>query len=112
MAGCWLVQYRWISLRQRNQLLFSGTEHLLIRLAQGAEAGYTAYRQAEQTLEELPGEGMSMLTHRLLAGIDYQACEQRRLENYQYLYQRLACINALNLPARPECGPLCYPPTD
>lgn len=37
------------------------TGHLLIRLAQGAEAGYTAYRQAEQTLEELPGDRKSVV---------------------------------------------------
>lgn len=85
------------------------TSHLLLRLARNAEAGYEAYQQAESTLEKLPGAGMSTLTHRLLAGIDYQSCEQRRLENYCYLYRRLAGINQLNLPARPTSGPLCYP---
>lgn len=85
------------------------TSHLLLRLAQNAEAGYLAYQQAESTLEMLPGEGMSMLTHRLLGGIDYQTCEQRRLENYRYLYRRLAKINQLNLPVQPTSGPLCYP---
>jgi len=85
------------------------TSHLLLRLSQNAEAGYEAYQQAESTLEKLPGTGMSTLTHRILAGIDYQSCEQRRLENYHYLYQRLAGFNQLNLPARPASGPLCYP---
>ncbi len=84
-------------------------EHLLRRLAEGAEAGFSAYQDAEKTLATLPGTALSPLTERLLNSIDFAVCEQRRLANFRRLHSLLGDINELNLPAQVSHGPLCYP---
>jgi hypothetical protein len=84
-------------------------EHLLLRTAKGAEAGFSAYQAAEKTLAMLPGTRLSPLTERLLNSIDFHTCEQRRLHNFQWLHSLLSDINELNLPDNLSHGPLCYP---
>lgn len=86
-----------------------GTEHLLQRLALGAEAGFVAYQQAENTLSTLPGTAMSVLTRRLLETIDYPFVEQARLRNFRYLHKRLRHLNAMSVPEELAYAPLCYP---
>lgn len=84
-------------------------EHLLQRLSRGAEAGFDAYKQAENSLSTLPGSGMSLLTQTLLGNVDYPLVEQARLRNFHCLQSRLGHLNALPLPEGQAGGPLCYP---
>lgn len=84
-------------------------EHLLLRLACGAEAGFDAYKQAENTLSTLPGSAMSVLTQTLLANVDYPRVEESRRRNFSCLQSRLQHLNALPLPDARPYGPLCYP---
>lgn len=92
-----------------EQSALPAAEHLLLRLARGAEAGFDAYKQAENSLCTLPGSGMSLLTQTLLGNVDYPLVEQARLCNFRYLQSRLRHLNALPLPESQPYGPLCYP---
>lgn len=85
------------------------TEHLIQRLTLGAEAGFSAYQQAESKLSTLPGTAMSALASRLLEAIDYHHVEQIRLRNFRYLHTRLQHLNAMPVPEELPYAPLCYP---
>lgn len=85
------------------------TRHLLMRLAEGPEAGYADYRFAEQQLNNCETLRMSDLTERLLASIDYDSVKVRRTENFRFLHRQLGSTNALALHQHLQSGPLCYP---
>lgn len=85
------------------------TGHLLQRLASGAEAGFEAYKQAENALSALPGNAMSVLTQKLLDTVDYSEIAQVRLRNFRYLHARLQHLNVMPIPEHLTCAPLCYP---
>lgn len=85
------------------------TQHLILRHAAGAEAGYAHFRAAEQSLADPAPMRMSRLTMRLLKSIDFARVSRRRLANYHAYQAQLGTINLLRLPARVDAAPLYYP---
>lgn len=83
--------------------------HLLKRLAATPESGYADYQNAERSLEDVEPKRMSVLTERLFTSIDYSAVKEKRNENFRFLHQALAGVNALTLDLDAVDGPLCYP---
>ncbi|WP_321784217.1 hypothetical protein [Burkholderia pyrrocinia] len=83
--------------------------HLLTRMAAGAEAGYADFAAAEAGLQRQEPQRMSTLTQRLLAGIDYDTVRARRIANFRYLHERLGSRNGRSLASATDCAPLCYP---
>lgn len=83
--------------------------HLINRLTKSPEAAYQQYLEAEQSVSELPIQGMSQLTERLLYSIDYRRARAVRARNAQYLHEQLAKYNQLDLDISESTAPLCYP---
>ena len=83
--------------------------HLLKRIEQGAEAGYTDFQDAEASLDNRPIERMSKLTEALLCSIDYAEAAACRKRNYEYLSQQLGTCNLIHLPLEPDAVPMVYP---
>ena len=77
------------------------------RLERSANDFYSAYRENEQRLDELPLRRMSMVTQNLLRGIDYEKIKKDRERNFSYLHEYLKSINQLEL-CLPD-GPYMYP---
>ena len=77
------------------------------RLERSANDFYSAYRENEQRIDELPLRRMSMVTQNLLRGIDYEKIKKDRERNFSYLHEYLKSINQLEL-YLPD-GPYMYP---
>lgn len=77
------------------------------RLERSANEFYSAYRENEQRIDELPLRRMSMVTQNLLRGIDYEQIKKDRERNFSYLQECLRSINQLKL-YLPD-GPYMYP---
>lgn len=83
--------------------------HLLIRADKDAEAGYSAFRENEDKLDNAPIMRMSKLTERLLSNIDYRFAAHMRRMNFEYLDSLMKSSNKLSLSVNPEEIPLVYP---
>jgi hypothetical protein len=84
-------------------------EYLIERLSDGPEAGYSFYQRAEESLEELEPQRMSLLTDRILGSIDLQATKSARNRNFALLHQRLGHKNKCSIDLGRIDGALCYP---
>lgn len=93
---------------ERDDDSISRMEHLVLRLALSAKAGYQSYQRAEADLAKFPPKIMSSLTQKLLRSIDYEDAQARRLANFLNLHDALGKENTLNINAN-SAGPLCYP---
>lgn len=67
----------------------SRQEHLHIRLAQSASAGYAKYREAEDSLDGAPIRAMSEQSKMAMSKFDVQTAIQKRRANFGYLYESL-----------------------
>lgn len=76
---------------------YSRMIYLLGRYEKSASKFYSEYRNQEELFASLPIRRMSKLTNNLLHGIDYQFVQNRRTQNFEYLYQCLGEINRLNI---------------
>lgn len=83
--------------------------HLISRLTNSPEKAYQAYLNAEQEIADLPVQGMSRLTERLLHSVDYEAAKNARARNARYLHSHLGKYNQLDLDFDDTTAPLCYP---
>ena len=88
-------------------------EHLINRLLGRQELAYEQYLQSESLVTADLGR-MSVLSERLLAGVDYEAARERRLANFAVLHQAFAARNCLSphlVPGAPGSAevPYCYP---
>lgn len=84
-------------------------QHLLQRIDESAEKGYSSFRAADDSLDNQPILTMSRLTERILRSIDYETVRLRRQQNFKYLHQALSAGNLLSLQADNSCTPLVYP---
>lgn len=77
------------------------------RLERSANEFYSAYRENEQRIDELPLRRMSIVTQNLLRGINYDQIKKVREQNFRYLHQCLKHFNQVEL-CVPD-GPYMYP---
>lgn len=88
----------------------SHNEHLLIRKAQGAEAGFATYQENEIKLDNQPIRRMSAYTQDILTHIDYEKIKHRRKQNFAFLHQALGSSNKWNIPSDSSYAcPMVYP---
>ncbi len=83
--------------------------HLWIRRELGAEAGYSAFTAAEQTLSGAVVAGMSEFTRLLLAGVAHDRIRLRRRENFASVARQLDRVNEFSWRPHAQAVPLCYP---
>ncbi|WP_263264353.1 hypothetical protein [Pseudomonas sp. RIT-PI-S] len=82
---------------------------LLGRLEDGPEPWYGSYVEVEQGIAAEGMRGMSVLTARLLEGVDYAGIAARRQANLAHLHRGLAGLNRYQVPVQAGLAPLCYP---
>jgi hypothetical protein len=87
----------------------SRMSHLISRLINSPEAAYEEYLKSEKVISELPVQGMSRLTERLLHSLDYGRAKVARSENAKYLHEHLSEYNHLDLIINENVAPVCYP---
>lgn len=78
---------------------------LLGRYERSAGEFYQEYNENNKAFEKEPIKRMSKLTMNLLHGIDYNAVKKRRIENFEYLHNKLGEANILKL----KSGTFMYP---
>lgn len=88
---------------------FARMDHLLIRMAEGAQAGYAQFLTAGRSLGNTSPLRMSTITNRLLSGIDFDAVRVRRSSNYKRLATKLGVLNEWDWRENVDVAPLCYP---
>ena len=88
---------------------FIRMEHLIRRLGESPEAGYAAYQNAEESLDDLEPKTMSRLSEHILASIDFESVRRKRKENFQILHERLGEEGRLLAGMGTTDVPLCYP---
>lgn len=93
-----------------QDLSYMRMQHLLQRIDESAESGYSLFRQNDDALDNIPIFKMSRLTHRILCGTDYGYIKERRKENFEILHEALSNKNLLDIEASDsfEC-PMVYP---
>ena len=85
-------------------------EHLVNRLLGDQELAFTQYRENEARVTATICR-MSLLSERLLSGVDYPAVRERRLGNFAALHDALGARNCLTPVLSPQDAevPYCYP---
>ena len=83
--------------------------HLLLQHEQGTSAGYAAFLQAEETLDEHVPFSMSALTERMLRSVDYLQVKVQRERNYALMHSMLSDLNGWRFSPHSAEGPFCYP---
>jgi len=83
-------------------------EHLMRRLVDSPESGYSAYQDAEESLCDLEPRRMSRLTERILSSIDFESARKKRIENFMILHEKLGGGGTLNA-IDENAVPLVYP---
>lgn len=84
-------------------------EHLLIRIDQGAEVGYSTFSKNDEKLIGQPIRLMSKLTSAILESVDYDEIRNRRIQNFNFLATELRDLNLLDLIFDDKQIPMVYP---
>lgn len=82
-------------------------KHLMQRIEDGPEQGYSTFHSDEEMLDNLPVMRMSELTERLLENIDYEMVKERRRDNFSFLQTNLSGMMTFELAS--DDVPLIYP---
>lgn len=83
--------------------------HLLKRLYDEPENGYSDYLSSENTLINTMPKKMSRLTQRLLNLVDYYSVQKKRADNFRHLHEKLKELNLFDFTGIKVISPLCYP---
>lgn len=84
-------------------------QHLLVRMEDGAEAGYNMFKEEDASLCNSPIKNMSVISDRLLRNIDYLYVKDIRRNNFRFLHERLSEKNKLKFDLENDAVPLVYP---
>lgn len=83
--------------------------HLIKSIDLSLETGYYDYLKNNMGLVNNPIKKMSVLTQRILSGIDYEACRSTRNANFTHLHLALSRFNELFIDLNMIDGPMVYP---
>ena len=84
-------------------------KHLLLRIDDGAEAGYASFKDNDSSLDNMPIMEMSRLTKKILSGINYDDAKKKRLGNFLVLHDSLKELNPLSFHLSANNIPMVYP---
>lgn len=87
---------------------FDRMQHLLQRIDEGAEFGYSSFRQNDDALDNVSIKRMSRLTSRLLENVEYSNIKEIRKSNYNFLDAYLKDYNLFDF-SLDDCIPMVYP---
>lgn len=83
--------------------------HLIKRIDEGAEEGYSVFKANDNLLTGQPIKLMSALTQALLCNIDYDNVIKIRKQNFQLIEENLQTSNKLHLPVDHCFVPMFFP---
>ncbi len=107
--GAYLYTNPTIEMNQETDKSIDRMAHLLLRIEDDPESGYSYYRANESRLRQTPIRKMSLLTSRLLKNINYQESAKKRIRNYQFLHDNLGIYNRLSVNWDGVQVPMVYP---
>lgn len=84
-------------------------QHLLQRIDESAESGYSFFRLNDVLLDNNPIRKMSKLTEKILQSIDYEEVMERRIANFKRLHNKLQETNQLKFVLCDDSVPMVYP---
>lgn len=82
--------------------------HLFVRFDELAIKGYDLYKTNSRQSRNQPMRKMSHLTETLLQNIDFEEVRKKRIENFNYLHNKLGRRNRF-FTGFQEIGPMVYP---
>lgn len=94
---------------RHDTLSFSRSNHLLKRLAFGAEEGYGDFLENEKSISGQEMMLMSSLTKKLLNNINFELALKKRNDNFDFLHNNLRRKNHFKIPDNARSGPMAYP---
>jgi hypothetical protein len=83
--------------------------HLIKSIELGIEGGYSDYKANNEALADNDIKCMSLLTQRILSGIDYEECARIRKRNFNFLHKHLQEHNLFKFDLPDDCSPMVYP---
>jgi hypothetical protein len=92
-----------------TDISFDRLLHLIKSIDVGSENSYGNFVENDKSLENNDIKKMSVLTQKILSGINYQNSEKIRKQNYNYLQENLALINELDIEIPLDAVPMVYP---
>ncbi len=107
--GSYLYTSRKIEREITRGKSYDKAAHLLIRIDEGAEAGYKHFLENERKHSFAEIKRMSFLSEAILRNIDYPTARRRRSENFKFLHENLCKINEMTINLEENASPLCYP---
>lgn len=87
---------------------YSRMEYMLGRFERSANEFFEQSQANNSYFDDQPAKVMSRITSNLLKAINYQAVEERRLNNWRILHDSLSDVNKLKL-QNPQLAPFMYP---
>ena len=107
--GAYLYIDKFLDEELEQDQSFDRMIHLLKRADIGAEAGYSDFRQNDDSLIGQPIIRMSNITEKILCSVDYNSIKSIRRENYLYLHEHLQYTNNIHLSLDDNSIPMVYP---
>lgn len=107
--GSYLYADTLLDCNLERDISYKRCEHLLGRIDTGAETHFYSYKENSIGLSNQPIMGMSNLTQRLLASIDYNTIAQKRRQNFVFLHNKLGNRNKIKFNISSSEVPMVYP---
>lgn len=107
--GAYLYIDQKLDIELEQDLSYERLPFLIKRIDLSPEAGYKDFRDASKSLVNQPIKRMSLLTQRMMQGIDYKTVALRRIANYLLLDATLGQDNNLLLSLEDDAVPMAYP---
>lgn len=107
--GAFLYSKKQINLEIEKTSSAHRVSHLYERKDASATAGYSFFKENDESLSGLPLMAMSDSTRTFLQTYDFEKNKTIRERNFLYLHHELYKINEIDLDISNLNGPLCYP---
>lgn len=107
--GAYLYSNTTISIELAQDQSNDRISHLIKRLENGPETGFSDFKANDASLSGQSIKIMSKLTKRLLSNIDYKNVANRRIENFRFLFKKLSKINEIDIEIEENSVPMLYP---
>lgn len=98
-------------LNMERDISIDRMSHLLTRIDQGAETGYSNFKENDKKLDNMPLKCMSRLTEKLMKNINYKHIRNIRKSNFNTIHKILYVENELSplIDLNEFESPLIYP---
>ena len=107
--GAYLYSDKKIKDSLKRDVSYLRFEHLLRRIDENAEGGYSTFCKNDEKLNNMHILEMSNLTKLLLKSIDYELIAKQRVQNYLFLAEKLGKLNKLKITFNANQIPMVYP---